>query len=57
MAPLNSSIGWGQFGQAPYMQIMPTISWSWNLDGRPFTHDREVVIHRTVHLPVAEKGA
>ena len=57
MAPLNSSIGWGQFGQAPYMQITPTISWSWNLDGRPFTHDREVVIHRTVHLPVAEKGA
>ena len=47
----------GQFGQAPYMQITPTISWSWNLDGRPFTHHREVVIHRTVHLPVAEKGA
>ena len=38
----------GQFGTAPYMQITPTLSWSWNLDGRPFSHDREVV-HRTVH--------
>jgi pyridoxamine 5'-phosphate oxidase family protein len=26
----------GQFGPAPYMRITPTISWSWNLDGRPF---------------------
>jgi pyridoxamine 5'-phosphate oxidase family protein len=27
----------------------PTISWSFNLDGRSFTHDREVVPRRTVH--------
>jgi hypothetical protein len=31
------------------MQITPTISWSFNLDGRSFTHDREVAPHRTVH--------
>ena len=36
-------------GPAPYMRITPTISWSWNLDGGPFTHDRELVIQRTVH--------
>jgi pyridoxamine 5'-phosphate oxidase family protein len=39
----------GQFGQGPYMQITPTISWSFNLDGRSFTHDREVAPRRTVH--------
>ena len=31
------------------MQITPTISWSFNLDGRSFTHDREVVPRRTLH--------
>ena len=39
----------GQFGPAPYMRITPTISWSWNLEGLPFSHDRKVVVHRTVH--------
>jgi pyridoxamine 5'-phosphate oxidase family protein len=39
----------GQFEQGPYMQITPTISWSFNLDGRSFTHDRKVVPRRTVH--------
>ena len=39
----------GQFGPAPYMRITPAISWSWNLEGRPFRHDREVVAQRTVH--------
>jgi pyridoxamine 5'-phosphate oxidase family protein len=32
----------GQFGTAPYMRITPTISWSFNLEGTPFSHDREV---------------
>ena len=39
----------GQFGPAPYLRITPTVSWSFNLDGRPFTHDREVHVRRTVH--------
>ena len=39
----------GQFGPGPYMQITPTISWSFNLDGRSCTHDREVVPRRIVH--------
>jgi pyridoxamine 5'-phosphate oxidase family protein len=39
----------GQFGPASYMRITPTISWSWNLEGLPFSHDRKVVVHRTVH--------
>jgi pyridoxamine 5'-phosphate oxidase family protein len=46
----------GQFGPAPYLRIAPTISWSWNLEGRPFTHDREVVVQRTVHEVAAERG-
>lgn len=29
----------GEFGPAPSMKITPVISWSWNLDGRPFSHD------------------
>jgi pyridoxamine 5'-phosphate oxidase family protein len=41
----------GQFGQAWYMPITPTISWSWNLDGAGFSHDREIVPRRTVHQP------
>jgi pyridoxamine 5'-phosphate oxidase family protein len=41
----------GQFGPAPYMQITPTISWSWNLEGLPFTPDREFTANRTVHQP------
>lgn len=39
----------GQFGPAAYMRITPTISWSFNLDGLPFTHDREISVRRTVH--------
>ena len=46
----------GRFGPAPYLRITPTISWSWNLEGRPFTHDREVVVQRTVHEAAAEQG-
>jgi pyridoxamine 5'-phosphate oxidase family protein len=45
----------GQFGPVPYMRITPTMSWSWNLEGLPFSHDREVVVHRTVHeAPVGQ---
>lgn len=47
----------GRFGPASYMRITPTISWSWNLDGRPFTHDREVVVQRTVHHAVRDQSA
>ncbi len=47
----------GRFGSALYMRITPTISWSWNLDGRPFTHDREVVVQRTVHHAVRDQSA
>jgi pyridoxamine 5'-phosphate oxidase family protein len=37
----------GQYGGAAYLQITPTISWSSNLEGRPFSGN--VAIHRTVH--------
>lgn len=39
----------GRFGPATYMRITPAISWSWNLDGLPFSHDREIIVRRTVH--------
>ena len=39
----------GRFGSSPYLRITPTISWSFNLDGAPFTHDRPVTVRRTVH--------
>lgn len=42
----------GRFGYAWYMRITPTISWSWNLDGAGFSHDRTVGPRRTVHQPV-----
>ena len=47
----------GRFGPAAYMRIRPTVSWSFNLEGRPFTHDREIKVQRTVHQAVAERGA
>jgi pyridoxamine 5'-phosphate oxidase family protein len=39
----------GQFGTGSYMRITPTLSWSFNLEGLPFTHDRDVQVRRTVH--------
>jgi pyridoxamine 5'-phosphate oxidase family protein len=47
----------GRFGRAAQMRITPAISWSFNLEGRPFTHDREVGVRRTVHQSAAEQGA
>jgi pyridoxamine 5'-phosphate oxidase family protein len=47
----------GRFGRAAYMRITPVISWSFNLEGAPFTQDREVSVRRTVHQSAAEQGA
>ena len=43
----------GQFGPGAYLRVTPTISWSFNLEGLPFTHDRAVNVRRTVHRTVA----
>ena len=47
----------GRFGSAAYMRITPTLSWSFNLEGLPFTHDREVIVRRTVHQAGAGQDA
>jgi pyridoxamine 5'-phosphate oxidase family protein len=47
----------GQFGPGPYMRVTPTISWSFNLDGGSFTHDREVAPRRTVHHAADPTGS
>ena len=41
----------GQFGSGRYMRITPEISWSWNLDGRPYGGGGAVQSgpRRTVH--------
>ena len=41
----------GRFGPALYMQITPTISWSWNLAGRPYGQESTERFgpRRTVH--------
>jgi pyridoxamine 5'-phosphate oxidase family protein len=44
----------GRFGPATYMRITPAISWSFNLEGLPFNHDREIHVRRTDHQ--AEAG-
>jgi pyridoxamine 5'-phosphate oxidase family protein len=41
----------GQFGPAAYMQITPSISWSWNLEGLPMAQGRRLAVTRTVHRP------
>ena len=33
----------GRFGPGPYMRITPPVSWSWNLDGRPYGDKRRPV--------------
>ncbi|RZT27359.1 pyridoxamine 5'-phosphate oxidase family protein [Kribbella sp. VKM Ac-2569] len=43
----------GQFGASSYLRITPAISWSFNLEGRPFTYDDKVTTTRTVHTPEA----
>jgi len=35
------------------MRVTPAISWSFNLEGLPFTHGREVNVRRTVHQAAA----
>jgi pyridoxamine 5'-phosphate oxidase family protein len=47
----------GRFGPATYMRITPTVSWSWNLEGRPLTRDREVRPRRTVHADPGADGS
>ncbi|WP_163508745.1 PPOX class F420-dependent oxidoreductase [Fodinicola acaciae] len=38
-----------RFPSADTIRITPTISWSWNLDGKPFSHDNTFGPRRTVH--------
>jgi pyridoxamine 5'-phosphate oxidase family protein len=47
----------GQFGPGAYLQITPAISWSFNLEGRSFSHDREVLPRRTVHRAADPAGS
>ena len=47
----------GQFGPGEYMRITPTVSWSWNLEGRPSTHDQPVIYRRYVHEAAVKQGA
>ncbi|CAN5586677.1 PPOX class F420-dependent oxidoreductase [soil metagenome] len=41
----------GQFGNDSYIRVRPTISWSWNLDGKPVGHDEAKLMgpRRTIH--------
>ncbi|GAA1596991.1 hypothetical protein GCM10009804_61860 [Kribbella hippodromi] len=45
----------GRFGVGTYLRIAPTVSWSFNLDGKPFGHDDTGRTTRTVH-EVVEAG-
>ena len=47
----------GQFGPGHYMRITPTVSWSWNLEGRPTTHNEKVIYRRAVHEAAVEQSA
>ncbi|MFF0270168.1 PPOX class F420-dependent oxidoreductase [Kribbella sp. NPDC004536] len=42
----------GQFGPGTYLRIAPTISWSFNLEGKPFGHGDDGRTNRTVHSEV-----
>jgi pyridoxamine 5'-phosphate oxidase family protein len=47
----------GQFGPGQYMRITPTVSWSWNLESRPTSHNQKVVYRRAVHEAAVEQSA
>jgi pyridoxamine 5'-phosphate oxidase family protein len=47
----------GQFGPGQYLRITPTVSWSWNLEGRPATHNQKTVYRRAVHEAPVEQSA
>jgi pyridoxamine 5'-phosphate oxidase family protein len=47
----------GQFGPGEYMRITPTVSWSWNLEGRPTTHNQKVIYRRAVHETPVRRSA
>jgi pyridoxamine 5'-phosphate oxidase family protein len=47
----------GQFGPGQYMRITPTVSWSWNLEGRPTTHNQKVIYRRAVHEAGVKQSA
>jgi pyridoxamine 5'-phosphate oxidase family protein len=39
----------GMFGPGTYLRITPAVSWSWNLDARPFGGGPGFGPRRTVH--------
>jgi pyridoxamine 5'-phosphate oxidase family protein len=43
----------GQFGSGSYLRITPAISWSFNLEARPFTRNDKIITTRTVHTSEA----
>ena len=47
----------GQFGPGQYMRITPTVSWSWNLEAHPTTHDQKTVYRRATHEAAIEQSA
>ena len=47
----------GQFGPGQYLRITPTVSWSWNLEGRPATHNQKTVYRRAVYEAPVEQSA
>ena len=46
-----------QFGPGHYMRITPAVSWSWNLEGRPTTHNQKVIYRRAVHEAPVKQNA
>jgi pyridoxamine 5'-phosphate oxidase family protein len=47
----------GLFGPGQYLRITPTVSWSWNLEGRPTTHNQKVIYRRAVHEAAVKQSA
>jgi pyridoxamine 5'-phosphate oxidase family protein len=43
----------GAFGAGQYLRIRPEMSWSWNLDGLPYsgTNNSDIGTRKTVHQP------
>ena len=53
----DQPVAGGRFGPGPYIRITPTVSWSWNLEGKPLRDQQTGGVtfapRKTIHQPPA----
>ncbi len=47
----------GKSGSGEYLQVTPTVSWSWNLDGRPFGDGEQFRPRKVIHRSPTQRDS